>query len=148
MNNYQEKSSIFGLEEKTVAIILWIISILTASSNGGFTIIAIALAVLLFEKKSNFVRNHASQLLALSLVIFVINIILSAVLGISFSLFYWNSITGLFASATSSIIMLAYSVLKFALNILGLVRAAIYEKCTLPIIGYWGQALESMIKPI
>ncbi|MEG0327160.1 MAG: hypothetical protein RR565_02565 [Erysipelothrix sp.] len=148
MNNYQEKSSIFGLEEKTVAIILWIISILTASSNGGFSIIAISLAVLLFEKKSNYVRNHASQLLALSLVVFVMNIIVSAVLGVSFSLFYWSSITAIFASATSSIILFAYSLFKFALNLLGLVRAAKYEKCTLPIIGYWGQALESMIKPI
>lgn len=145
MNNPQTKSSIFNTSGATLATILWILAIVLSFGPGSFIIVISCIAILLFERRSDFFRNHASQLLALSIVYTLLDIAFFLLFGGGgFGLFF------LFKFITSIIVKLlrmALIVLKIAFYLIGLSKAFEQKDVQIPFMADFGNSLERSITP-
>lgn len=138
MNQPNYKSNLFNFEPNIVAMILWILSILGLSPYGGVLMIIGCFIILKYERKSDFLRNHVSQILGLAL----ISTVLSTIMVVLARLLFLRIFIPILA-----MVNFAVAILLFALALLGALKAYNKEKIDLPIIGFIGNMIEESIKP-
>lgn len=145
MNNPTTKSSIIDMKGSTLAVLLWIVALLTSLTTASFLLVVGCIAILLFERNSDYFRNHVSQLLALTIVYSVIDILFTLIFGPSsiFIFRFLRFITNLLVIALRFVLVL----LKASFCFIGLARALDQKDLKLPFFGNFGISLEQAITP-
>lgn len=143
MHHKTDKSSLFNFDTSIIALVLWILSIIGLNPVGGLLLIIGCVIVLKFETQSSFLRNHVSQILALS--------IFSTAIG-----FLVQILTMVFAGALALgmvfipvifVLSWAAGIITFVFALLGAIKAFQKETFKLPLIGFIGETIESSIRP-
>lgn len=133
------KSSLFNFDPAIAALVLWVLSIVGVNAFGAILLILACVVILKFETQSEFLRNHVSQLLALSIVSFLFSMITLS-LGGPFFIF------GIFRSLIW-LLNIVIGLIIFAFALLGALKAYSKQAIDLPIIGFIGTKLNDVIKP-
>ena len=145
MNNPNTKSSVFNIEGATAATIMWILAILVSFTRVSFVIVIISILILLNEKSSDFFRNHVSQLLSLSIIYTLIDILFIVLFGSS-SIFFFKVII-VITAFVSKILRIVLSLLKASFCLMGLARAMDKRDLALPFFSCFSEGLERSITP-
>ena len=145
MNNPNTKSTVFNIEGATAATIMWILAILVSFTRVSFVIVIISILILLNEKSSDFFRNHVSQLLSLSIIYTLIDIIFIVLFGSS-SIFFFKVII-VITAFVSNILRIVLSLLKASFCLMGLSRAMDKRDLSLPFFSNFAEGLERSITP-
>ena len=145
MNNPNTKSSVFNIEGATAATIMWILAILVSFTRVSFVIVIISILILLNEKSSDFFRNHVSQLLSLSIIYTLIDILFIVLFGSS-SIFFFKVII-VITAFVSKILIIVLSLLKASFFFMGLSLAMDKRDLSLPFFSNFAEGLERSITP-
>ncbi len=138
MYDSNDRSNLFNFEPSYVALTLWIISILGITRTGGIIVAVACVFILMNEKESKFLRNHVSQVLALSIVSILGSLVIT-VIGFPFIFVYLMFIYNL--------IRIVINTLIFALSLLGALKAYQKQTVSLPFIGFIGDKINETLRP-
>ncbi len=138
----QKKSSIFDLDETQVVRILWIVSIALLFLKRSYLIrIMIPFILLLIEKKSALVRNHAGQNLILNIFVSLILIIFNHFTSIVSFLVSWIPLFRQIVWIFTDFIRVILVFFAFAYHLIGLAKAFQAQYLALPLISGLGDRL-------
>ncbi|AZK43962.1 hypothetical protein EEI45_03515 [Erysipelothrix piscisicarius] len=147
MNHRNENASFMNINVNIIAKILWAFSFAAAIGNRdlSFFPLIFAFLVLFLEKHSNYLRNHASQIVILNIAIFMINLIIGLIQTIFLSVFGWIILVGPTAVLVFTIINIALGLIYSLYHIFGIAKAGKYQYCKLPLIGFLGDKIEQSV---
>ena len=143
MNN--KKSTFFDLDGHNVAIIMWIISIVLLFNDKRWIGVLLPFLILVFEKKSAIVRNHAGQLLILNIIAFIVSLLFSTIVTLIVALVSWIPLFNVATYTLVTLIQFLITALFFANHLIGLIKAIRSEVLSLPIIGHLGDRFSQEI---
>lgn len=146
MNYGEEKSALFDLDGYLVAIVLWILSFFATTNSFSIFLLIATIIVLAVEDRSSMVRNHASQILALNIVSFILSLIINIVFGSLFITLGWIAILGGVLVIIIQLLSWAFRLIIIAYNIIGIIKAIQKKHVSLPVIGFLGDRLEQSKK--
>lgn len=146
MRETPHKSSIYNLDANLVALLVYILPLMLSMFVKELRIIswlAIPILVLMFEKKSQFVRAHAAQALTIAFIYLVFALVdyvigffgftISIVMGAPLLGFMVGGVLGLFAMILALIIGLL-SIILFVYILVIAVKAYNYETLRIPLL--------------
>lgn len=145
MNNPNTKSSILNTSGANFAILLWIGALISSFGPASFIVALICIAILLFERSSDYLRNHASQILSLSIIYTILDIVFYLLFntkGWGF-LAIFAFITGIIATLLKLILI----ILKIAFYLIGLSKSFERKDVQIPFLAEFGNSLERSITP-
>ncbi|HEY4538064.1 MAG TPA: hypothetical protein VIG45_06380 [Erysipelothrix sp.] len=144
MNN--KKSSFFNLDGYQVAIIMWIASMLLLFNDKRWVGILLPFLILVFEKKSAIVRNHAGQLLILNILVFVVSLLFSTIIAMIVALVSWIPLFNVATYTLIAFVRFLITALFFANHLIGFIKATRSEVLSLPLIGHLGDRFSQEIR--
>lgn len=163
--NRDHESSVFNLQENIVILCMWLLLLIAIFVfDAKLFFIGVPLFILVIEKKSQLVRDHAGQALVYYIIAFiVIRIIFSAVIAIVSFIYisfmssltitgfnFWNiaGYAGGFFPITVLQILLSISKIIFCiLPIIGMIKGYRFLHFDLPVISQLGRMAAEKIKP-
>lgn len=141
----KERTFFLDIEDYTLMIILWILTVFSVFVDIGGAVMIIAIICLLFERNM-YVRNHASQILVVSSLCFLWDIIFSVVSGTFRFTLGWIPIVSFATNSTLWILNMVVSVCLLFFAVLGTVRAFQNEWVELPFLAPIAHGFEKSIK--
>ena len=144
MNN--KNSSFFDIEGYQISVIMWLISMVLLFNSRTWIGILVPFFVLVIEKKSAIVRNHAGQLLMLNIVVFITSLLFSTIVSLIVALVSWIPLFNVATFTLVRFIRFLLTALFFANHLIGFIKATKSEVLSLPIIGYLGDRLSQDIR--
>lgn len=142
----QKKSSIFQLDEGQVTRILWIGSIALLFLNKSYFIrILVPFLMLVVEKQSALVRNHAGQNLILNILVSLILVVFNHFSSIVGWLVSWIPLVRQIIWIFTDFVKWILIFFTFAYHLIGLAKAFQEKYVALPLISSLGDRLSKNI---